>query len=193
MGQKHVTTKSFFEGRRREAYLRDWKPLKTRGNELRIKMELELPLLNQSLQAMPPMVAEAYEVMVKDTSALSRTALTMACEGMQITFFSTDQILEPSVTVNGVMIDKCVVIATGEQSDRRVDLHITAYMPALVQLREEWLWQHLHATVYTETVYSQSEMLLKDGEDDEFEDEEPEEDNSDAEPEEESAQMPLVH
>lgn len=179
MANKPTKLQNLFEGRRRRASLNAWTHLRSSAPESksRIKLELRLPLLNESLVGMNGPVSDAFTVMAKDDSTIERTNLGVHLEGMTLEFFATDGAKSPAVSSTGVKMLKLALIAAGEGEKRTIDLSITAYVPASIQLRD-WAWEHLHADFHLEAVYSQSEMDFSgpaDGEDDEDEDEEAEE------------------
>jgi hypothetical protein len=173
---------NFFEGHRRKASLNAWTHLRTKAGESRIKLDLKLPLLNESVIGMNGAISEAFQVMAKDDSKIARTSLNVELEGMTLELFSTDSIKSPAVSCTGVKLLKLALIAAGEGEKRTIHLGITAYVPASMQLRD-WAWDHLHNEFHLEAVYSQSEMDFSDIADDEDGDEEGDgEDEGDAEP-----------
>jgi hypothetical protein len=163
---------NFFEGRRRKASLSAWSHLRTKAGESRIKLDLKLPLLNESVIGMNGTISEAFSVMAKDDSKISRTNLNVELEGMTVEVFSTDAIKSPAVSSTGVKLLKLALVAAGEGEKRTIHLAMTAYVPASMQLRD-WAWDHLHNEFHMEAVYSQSEMDFSDIADEEEESEEP--------------------
>lgn len=164
---------SFFDARRREAFLNSWEHLKSSAGESRIKLDLSLPLLNRSRQAMPDAVSKAYAVMCEDRANISRTNLDIFCEGMTLELFVTDESKSPIVMSTGVLVQKVHMVAAGEGEKRSLDLNATIYVPANVNLRD-WAWEHLHGTFFLEATYSQSEMEFTNEESEDEADEEPE-------------------
>lgn len=149
--------KSFFEGRRRECFVKSWTHLKTAAGEPRIKMELKMPLLNKALLGMPDAVGVAYSVMSEDESKVLRANLNIYCEGMTVDFFAADESVSRVLSVTGALFDKLRLEAKGSGEKRTLDLHFVAYTPANVQLRD-YMWDTNHGTFFMETVYSQSEL-----------------------------------
>jgi hypothetical protein len=160
--------KEFFEGRRRELTLDDWKPLKTAGGELRLKLLLRMPLLNQPLQGVPTEISEAFIAMQKDESPIDSSKLNIMYDGMTCEFFTDDVAKLPwtngkeglaggIASVTGAMFDKFVTIAKGKGEKRTVDLQFVCYVGA-TQGMKDWAFEHLHGKTYAEAVYSQSEM-----------------------------------
>ncbi len=177
MGNKPTKLLNLFEGRRRKASLNAWTHLRTKAGESRIKLDLKLPLLNESTVGMNDAIGEAFSVMAKDDSKIARTNMNVELEGMTLELFSTDAIKSPAVSSTGVKFIKLALVAAGESEKRTITLHITAYVPASMQLRD-WAWEHLHNDFHLEAVYSQSEMDFSDIPD---EDEEGDEDESEEE------------
>jgi hypothetical protein len=120
-------------------------------------MDLRLPLLNESVVGMNDVMAEAFTLMAKDQSKISRTSLNVEMEGMTLECFATDTMKSPAVLTTGVKFQKFALVASGEGEKRTLDLTMVAYLPASIQLRD-WAWDNLHATFYLESVYSQSEI-----------------------------------
>ena len=177
MSNKPTKLLNLFEGRRRKASLNAWTHLRTKAGESRIKLDLKLPLLNESTVGMNDAIGEAFSVMAKDDSKIARTNMNVELEGMTLELFSTDAIKSPAVSSTGVKFIKLALVAAGESEKRTITLHITAYVPASMQLRD-WAWEHLHNDFHLEAVYSQSEMDFSDIPD---EDEEGDEDESEEE------------
>ena len=182
---------NLFEGHRRKASLTAWSHLRTKAGESRIKLELKLPLLNESVVGMNGAISEAFSVMAKDDSKITRTSLNVEMEGFTVDMFSTEAVKSPAVSSTGVKLLKLALVAASEGEKRTIDLNMTAYVPASIQLRD-WAWDHLHNDFHLEAVYSQSEMDFSDipDEDSEEGDEETEEDLDPDDEHEEPAPMP---
>ena len=172
-GNKPTKLLNLFEGHRRKASLNAWTHLRTKAGESRIKLDLKLPLLNESVVGMNGAISEAFSVMAKDDSKIARTSLNVEMEGFTLELFSTDEVKSPAVSSTGVKLLKLALVAAGEGEKRSIHLSMTAYVPASMQLRD-WAWEHLHADFHLEAVYSQSEMDFSDIQDD---DEGPDEDD----------------
>ena len=160
---------NLFEGHRRKASLAAWSHLRTKAGESRIKLELKLPLLNESVIGMNGAISEAFSVMAKDDSKITRTSLNVEMEGFTVDMFSTEGVKSPTVSSTGVKLLKLALVATNEGEKRTIDLTMTAYVPASIQLRD-WAWDHLHKDFHLEAAYSQSEMDFSDIPDEETED-----------------------
>lgn len=171
---------NFFEGHRRKATLIAWSHLKTKAGESRIKLDLRLPLLNESLVGINDAIGVAFGMMREDNSKIDRTSLNIELEGMTLETFSTGEVKHVSVSSTGVKMQKVAVVSGGEGEKRTVDLVLVAYVPASIQLRD-WAWNHLHSEFHLEAVYSQSEMefsdIVEDEEESEDEDDELDTDN----------------
>lgn len=161
---------SFFDARRREVFLQKWEHLKTRAGEGRVKLNLSMPLLNRSLQALPDAVSEAYKVMCEDSSKITRSKLDTYLEGMTIECFVTDESKGAIVSATGTMLKKFQLEVVGEGEKRELNLLFVAYVPANITLRD-YAWEHLHSTFFLESTYSQSEMVFGEQEPEDEEDE----------------------
>lgn len=160
--------KEFFEGRRREIYVADWRPLKTAGVELRLKLLLKMPILNHSLQGLPTEISEAFEGLAADDSPIDSSKLNIMYDGMTVEFFSNEEAKTPwtngkdglaggIASVTGALFDKFVMVAAGKGEKRKVDLLFLCYVSATPGMKD-WAFENLHGTVFAESVYSQSEM-----------------------------------
>lgn len=188
---KPTKLQNFFEGRRRKAFLVDYTHLKTKAGESRMKLSLRMPLLNESLVGMNEAIGEAFTIMAKDTSKVTRTSLNVQLEGMTLECFTTsdtESSKKPNVSSTGVKMIRLALDSGGESEKRQINLLVVGYVPASIQLRD-WAWEHLHQEFGLEAVYSQSEMDFSDieaaSDDDTSEDEEEEEGDEDEEEEEE--------
>ena len=152
---------NLFEGHRRRASLIAWAHLKTKAGESRVKLDLRIPLLNESVIGINDAIAEAFTVMAKNESKIDRTSLNVELDGMTLEAFSTAEVKHVSVSSTGVKMVKLALVAAGEGEKRSVDLLLTAYAPASIQLRD-WAWDHMHAEFHIEAVYSQSELEFSD-------------------------------
>lgn len=158
-----TTLKDFFEKRRRRLSLLRYTHLKTRAGEERLKLELKMPLLNESLQGVPELVSQAFDPMAKDASAIKRSNLNIEYKGMTVEFFSNDQAAEPFIgkegiaSATGALLTKFALVAEGESDKRTLDLVYVCYVPASVALLD-WARQHLHLDFFGECEYSQSEL-----------------------------------
>ena len=162
MGKTKATKLTdFFNGNRRAARLEQWTHLITKSGEPRIKLELRLPLLNEPVIGMNDAIGEAFTVMAKDDSKIDRTSLNVVMEGMTLETFSTAEVKHVAVSSTGVSMCKLALVAAGDGEKRTVDLLLTAYVPASIQLRN-WAWDHNHKDFHMEAVYSQTEMEFTD-------------------------------
>ena len=148
---------NLFEGHRRRASLIAWAHLKTKAGESRVKLDLRIPLLNESVIGINDAIAEAFTVMAKNESKIDRTSLNVELDGMTLEAFSTAEVKHVSVSSTSVKMVKLALVAAGEGEKRSVDLLLTAYAPASIQLRD-WAWDHMHAEFHIEAVCSQSEL-----------------------------------
>lgn len=154
---KPTKLQQLFEGHRRKASLVAWTHLRIKAGESRIKMDLRLPLLNESTIGMNDVMGDAFNLMAKDESKISRTSLNVEMEGMTLECYSVETTKERSVLCTGVRFQKFALVSAGEGEKKTLDLSMVAYLPASIQLRD-WAWDNLHATFWLESVYSQSEI-----------------------------------
>lgn len=194
MAAQQKKLKVFFEERRREVILDDWRPLKSAGGEFRLKLLLRMPLLNKEEHGIPEEISKAFNDMRLDESAINSSKLNILYDGMTVEFFADEKTRTPwtngkdginggNASVTGVLLDKFVLIAKGKAEKRTVDLAFIAYVTCNVGMKD-FVFDNLHGTTFMEAVYSQSEM------DNSFmKDEEPAEDEEGEE--EESAQLTL--
>ena len=187
-GNKPTKLLNLFEGHRRKASLNAWSHLRTKAGESRIKLELKLPLLNESVVGMNGAISEAFHVMAKDDSKIARTSLNVEMEGFTLELFSTEEVKHVSVSSTGVKFLKLALVAAGEGEKRTISLNMTAYVPASIQLRD-WAWDHLHSDFHLEAVYSQSEIDFSNMAD---EDESPDEDEEEAELDPDNEEAPVT-
>lgn len=168
MAAQQKKLKVFFEERRREVILADWRPLKSSGGEMRLKLLLRMPLLNKDLQGVPEEISRAFNEMSEDDSPINSSKLNIIYDGMTVEFFSDEKIRTPwtngkdginggNASVTGVLLDKFAVIAKGKGEDRGVDLFFIAYVTCNVGMWD-WAKETLHGTTFMEAVYSQSEI-----------------------------------
>jgi hypothetical protein len=143
--------------------------LKTRAGEDRIKLDVHMPLLNQNLKGMDGAISEAFTVMAKDDSKIERSSLNVELDGFTLDIFATDESKRRTATSTGVRMQKLALVASGEGEKRELELHLVAYIPATIEIRD-WAWTHLHKSFWLEAVYSQSELDFGDGEDEDDED-----------------------
>ena len=183
---KATKLKNFFNGNRRAANLNAWTHLKTKAGEDQIKLDVRLPLLNQNLKGMDGAIGEAFAVMAKDESKIERTSLNVELDGMTLDIFATDESKRRAVSSTGVRMQKLALVATGEAEKRELDLHMVAYIPASLDIRD-WAWGHLHKSFWLEAVYSQSELDFEPEANDEDEELDP---DSEDEPERKAKPKP---
>ena len=162
---KATKLQNFFEGHRRKAFLVSYTHLRTKAGESRIKLELKLPLLNEPVLGISEAIHEAYSVMAREESKIARSSLNVELEGMTLEAFSTETVKRRAFSSTGVRMTKLALAADGEGEKRELNLLVSAYVPASIELRD-WAWIHLHKQFHIEAVYSQTEMDFEvDGED----------------------------
>jgi hypothetical protein len=162
--QKAVKLQNFFEGYRRKAYLVRYEHLKDRKEYGEFKLELRLPLLNESVLGMNGVISDAFGLLAKDDSQLGRTVLEVQMDGMTTEFFSTGDTKQSKIPVfssAGVRLTKLSLVPNREDEKREVNLELSVYIPASEQLRD-WAYRMIHSEFHLEAVYSQSEMDFED-------------------------------
>jgi hypothetical protein len=175
---------SFFEGHRRRAFLVAWTHLKTTAGESRIKLNLRVPLLNESVIGMEENISAPFSIMAKDGSTVGRTSVNVELDGMTLDCFATHDPVaskERIVSSTGVKMVKLALNPASEDEKKEINLEFVAYVPASVQVRD-WAWTHLHQEFGLEAVYSQSELTFDDPGDDDLAGEEEEEEEEPAAP-----------
>ena len=87
---------------------------------------------------------------------------------MGVRIFSTDTIIEPTVSLAGALLHKFAMVGEGAGEKRAVSLDFLIYLPATEGLRA-WEWDHIHETFYLESVKAQGSLNLSDEAEDEEE------------------------
>ena len=170
--------KTFFEGHRRKCFLIQWIQHCNRAGVSTIKLDMRLPLLNQSLIGMNDEIGEPFGLMAKNDSKTERSAINVEIEGMTLDIFSTDTSKDHWVSTTGAKLMKLYLATVGEGEKKEVNLHMAIYVPFTKEMME-WAAIHLHKDFYIETVYSNSESKLAfaTADETEFVDEEDEDDS----------------
>ena len=170
--------KTFFEGHRRKCFLIQWIQHCNRAGVSTIKLDMRLPLLNQSLIGMNDEIGEPFGLMAKNDSKTERSAINVEIEGMTLDIFSTDTSKDHWVSTTGAKLMKLYLATVGEGEKKEVNLHMAIYVPFSKEMME-WAAIHLHKDFYIETVYSNSESKLAfaTADETEFVDEEDEDDS----------------
>jgi hypothetical protein len=177
---------TFFEGHRRKCFLVQWIQHCNRAGVSTIKLDMRLPLLNQSLIGMNHEIGEPFGLMAKNDSKTERSAINVEIEGMTLDIFSTDTSKDHWVSTTGAKLMKLYLATVGEGEKKEVNLHMAIYVPFTKEMME-WASIHLHKDFYIETVYSNSESKLAfaTADETEFVDEEAEDESPDEDGEEE--------
>jgi hypothetical protein len=177
---------TFFEGHRRKCFLVQWIQHCNRAGVSTIKLDMRLPLLNQSLIGMNDEIGEPFGLMAKNDSKTERSAINVEIEGMTLDIFSTDTSKDHWVSTTGAKLMKLYLATVGEGEKKEVNLHMAIYVPFTKEMME-WASIHLHKDFYIETVYSNSESKLAfaTADETEFVDEEAEDESPDEDGEEE--------
>jgi hypothetical protein len=168
MAPQQKKLKVFFEERRREVILDDWRPLKSSGGEMRLKLLLRMPLLNRGEEGIPEEISHGFNDMRLDDSPINSSKLNIMYDGMTVEFFTDEQMRTPwtngkdgiqggNASITGVLLDKFVLIAKGKGEKRSVDLSFIAYVTCNVGMKD-WVFEYLHGTSFMEATYSQSEI-----------------------------------
>ena len=177
---------TFFEGHRRKCFLVQWIQHCNRAGVSTIKLDMRLPLLNQSLIGMNDEIGEPFGLMAKNDSKTERSAINVEIEGMTLDIFSTDTSKDHWVSTTGAKLMKLYLATVGEGEKKEVNLHMAIYVPFTKEMME-WAAIHLHKDFYIEMVYSNSESKLAfaTADETEFVDEEAEDESPDEDGEEE--------
>lgn len=169
--QEPTILKSFFEGHRRKAFLVTWVQTRDKRGIDTIKLEMRLPLLNESVIGMNEEIGDPFSLMAKETNKTGRSVINVEMKSMTFEVFSTHSSKEHWTSTAGAHFKKVWLTAEGEEDKKKVDLHLVIYVPGSVEFRD-WAWVHIHKDFHIEAVYSQGEMELKGNpdEDEELED-----------------------
>jgi len=169
--QKPAILKTFFEGHRRKAFLANWNQTRDKRGIDTIKLEMRLPLLNESVTGMNEEIGDPFSLMAKDTSKTDRSVVNVEIKGMTLEVFSTGTSKDHWTSTAGAHFKKVWLTTEGEEDKKEVNLHVVIYVPGSVEFRD-WAWIHIHKDFHLEAVYSQSEMELRGNvdEDEELED-----------------------
>lgn len=154
---KLIKETTFFGGNRRRTELGSWQVLQTKAGEKHMKFAFEMILSGEAIVAMPDWIADIFEAMATDDSALKRATIDRMLEGMTLEIFSTDKIKRRALSLTGVTIKNLFLTREGEDDKSEVYLHFTVYSPANVQARD-WAWDLLRMTFFAAFEYSQTEM-----------------------------------
>jgi hypothetical protein len=155
---KLIKETTFFGGNRRKCELEHWEVLPGRGDgEKRIKMDVRMPLSDESLVAMPDWIGNTFEATIKDDSAQRRGILDRFMEGMTIEVFSTEKNRSRALCLTSTTVKNLCIERAGEEDESDVFLHFVVYSPANVQARD-WAWDLVGKTFWASFEYSQTEM-----------------------------------
>jgi hypothetical protein len=171
---------SFFGARRRRCTLVRGELLRSKGKERRMKLSVKLsvtmPLTsnengNNNLTDCPEPFLLQFAVMEKQDSASNRATIDVEFDSMAVRMFATDNIVNPTVSIQGALLHKFAMIGEGTGEKRSVSLDFLIYLPATEELRA-WEWLTIHSEFWLESVKSQGSLDLSDEAEDEDEDEE---------------------
>ena len=158
MAKDNARLKDFFEGKRRECNLQDYRPLKTKAGERRMKLVVSMPLSNRPLYGIPGEFAEDHALMERKNSKVKMSKVAVELEGALYSIFSTDTISNATVSLNGATLNSFKLVAEGVGDKRTVSLDFMVYLPWTDPLRE-WCGDHLHADFFCETIPYQMELV----------------------------------
>lgn len=169
---KGLKLKDFFEGERRKATLVRWEHLVNQAGEPRIKLTLEVPLLNESVLGINGPVSDQFILMAKEDSQVKRANLDLYCEGMTVETWTTNESKRRNVMCTGASFHNFFIQSEGEGEKRKVHLYVVVYVSANEQWRD-WAWEHRGGEFHLSAEYSQSELDFADDADEPDEDEAP--------------------
>lgn len=145
-----------FEGNRRQCTLTDYRPLKSKSKEKRMKLLITSSLTSQPFDGMPEEFSEEFYLMKKDKSATNFKKVNVEMENALFSVFATDTSglywKAHSATINGFKL-----IAAGIDHTRTVDLEFTVFVPWSETLRQ-WLDETLHEDFFLEVIPAQQEL-----------------------------------
>jgi hypothetical protein len=151
----------FFGAKRRAAILLSSQLLRSKGKERRMKLSVTMPMTNSDLSQCPAPFFAQFGVMEKQDSATNRATVDAEFDSMGVRIFSTDSIIEPTVSLSGALLHKFAMTGEGSGEKRLVSLDFLIYLPATPELRT-WEWDHIHETFYLESVKAQGSLNLSD-------------------------------
>lgn len=158
MSKNNARLKHFFEGKRRKCNLSDYRQLKSKAGERRMKLMVSMPLSNNPVMGIPEAFAEEYALMEREKSSVNLSKISVELEGALFTIFTTDTSSRPTVKTNGATLTAFRLIGNGVEDKRTVDLEFTVYLSWTESLRD-WCGDHQHADFFAETVPSQMELV----------------------------------
>jgi hypothetical protein len=173
MSKTAKTLEDFFNARRRVCTLVRGELLKSKGEEKRMKLSVSMPLSNSELTDCPEPFLTQFGVMEKHDSALNRARIDVEFNSMLVRIFSTNSIVEPTVSITGALLHKFAMVGEGTGEKRTVSLEFLIYLPATKPLHD-WEWDATHSDFFIESVKAQGSLNLS-GETDDDEDEDEEE------------------
>jgi hypothetical protein len=153
--------KGFFDGKRRVCRLDDYRLLKTKGDERRVKLMVSMPLSHQPADGMPDDFLEPFLLMEKEKSKTNFSKIGVILEGALFTIYSTDVSPTPDVKGTSATLQDFKLIASGVDEKRTVALEFVAYMPWSVSLRN-WKDENCHSDFFVEVIPQQMELPVEE-------------------------------
>lgn len=161
MAKKNAKIRDFFEGKRRQCTLTDYRQLKSKENVRRMKLMISMPLSHTTVHGMPAAFIEEYALMEKESSVANYKKIFAEMEGAKFSIFSTDTIKRCAVRSDGVMLSNFRLVGEGIGDKRTVHLEFTAEIPWSMELRD-WCSETQHSDFFSETIPTQ--MTLEESE-----------------------------
>jgi hypothetical protein len=112
----------FFGAKRRAAILLSSQLLRSKGKERRMKLSVTMPMTNSDLSQCPAPFFAQFGVMEKQDSATNRATVDAEFDSMGVRIFSTDSIIEPTVSLSGALLHKFAMTGEGSGEKRLVSL-----------------------------------------------------------------------
>jgi hypothetical protein len=84
------TNFNFFPEQRRKLELTSWQELMNAQSEKRIRLDLQMPLTNQTLLGMPDFIGRGFEIMEREDSHEKQIPIDVELENVHFEAFSTD-------------------------------------------------------------------------------------------------------
>jgi len=157
MAKQLSKLKGFFDGKRRVCRLQDYRPLKTKGDERRVKLIVSMPLSNLPVDGMPQDLMDTYFLMNKEKNRTNFSKVAVILEGALFSIFATDVVDEPEVKIGSATLQDFKLVASGVDEKRTVSLDFVAYVPWSPKLRN-WKDDNFHLDFFVEVVPQQMDL-----------------------------------
>ncbi len=169
MAKKGIKENSLFNGHRRKMKLKGGVLvfLDPQGN-LHSRLQVSLPLLNESVLGMPDFISSCYASMQKEASAERGTDYDRYMQGMSMAFFNGDKGKTKQLRLTGCELDKFSIQRSGQGESTDISLHFQIDVLGNKELYD-FMWEHHNAPVHVEFDYNQNDIRFPENDEDESE------------------------